>query len=495
MAGVTWKESPLLTRGPISGRTIHATCPSFPYASCLCGHDVGRRRFRRDLRVSSIAELQARIDGPWPATSSSSTTASTPRAHITVNRQGTADQPIRIVAETVGGVEITGHPRLQREQPRRATSRSRASSSPTPRAGTPSPPARHHIRFTRNIFECTGEGAYLGGGRPRRAGRPQRVPQQEHARQHDRRARHGQPDRPARVDPPQLLPRLHQPGRERRGDASASASAASACRTASGSIEHNLFVRCTGENELISNKSSANTYRYNTIVDSPGGELTLRHGNDCLVYGNYFRNTAGMRIFGDRHQVFSNYLEAQHRHQHRQRRRRGGRRRRADQPRSARQLRDHVQHAREQHAQLLHERPHRRPGRHEHGLRQQHHPGGGARGRPQRRPTPAASGHGNIIWETAGAGAMPAGTIRRGRPAAGARRPTASSVPSRAARRSTARVGDYPAVVVDLDGQPRPARRTRARTRSRARRTWPNLLTPGKVLQLIDGSGDKQGRS
>ena len=74
-------------------------------------------------------------------------------------------------------------------------------------------------------------------------------------------------------------------------------------------MEHNLFVRCNGENELISNKSSGNTYRYNTLIDSPNTQLTLRHGNDCLVYGNYLRNTEGLRIFGDRHQVFSNYLE------------------------------------------------------------------------------------------------------------------------------------------------------------------------------------------
>jgi poly(beta-D-mannuronate) lyase len=31
--------------------------------------------------------------------------------------------------------------------------------------------------------------------------------------------------------------------------------------------------------------------------------------DDCLVYGNYFRNTEGVRIYGDRHQVFSNYFE------------------------------------------------------------------------------------------------------------------------------------------------------------------------------------------
>ncbi len=76
-----------------------------------------------------------------------------------------------------------------------------------------------------------------------------------------------------------------------------------------GIIEHNLFERCNGENELISNKSSGNIYRYNTLLDSPGAQLSLRHGNDCLVYGNILRNTEGIRIFGDRHKIYSNYLE------------------------------------------------------------------------------------------------------------------------------------------------------------------------------------------
>ena len=75
-------------------------------------------------------------------------------------------------------------------------------------------------------------------------------------------------------------------------------------------VEYNLFVRCNGENEMISNKSSGNTYRYNTVVDCPGGEISQRHGNDCLYYGNYMRNTQGMRIYGDRHKIFSNYFES-----------------------------------------------------------------------------------------------------------------------------------------------------------------------------------------
>jgi poly(beta-D-mannuronate) lyase len=74
-------------------------------------------------------------------------------------------------------------------------------------------------------------------------------------------------------------------------------------------VENNLFVNCNGENEMISNKSSANTYRYNTFRDSTSGELTLRHGNDCVVHSNFFLNTAGLRFFGDDHQIYSNYFE------------------------------------------------------------------------------------------------------------------------------------------------------------------------------------------
>lgn len=78
--------------------------------------------------------------------------------------------------------------------------------------------------------------------------------------------------------------------------------------TGNGLCEHNLFVRCDGENEMISNKSSGNTYRYNTVIDAR--EISQRHGNDCLYYGNYMRNSEGIRVYGDRHKIFANYFES-----------------------------------------------------------------------------------------------------------------------------------------------------------------------------------------
>jgi len=77
-----------------------------------------------------------------------------------------------------------------------------------------------------------------------------------------------------------------------------------------GICEYNLFLRCSGENETISNKASYNTYRFNTLQDcASGGQISQRHGNYNFYYGNFIRNSSGIRIYGDHNEVFSNYLE------------------------------------------------------------------------------------------------------------------------------------------------------------------------------------------
>jgi poly(beta-D-mannuronate) lyase len=77
-------------------------------------------------------------------------------------------------------------------------------------------------------------------------------------------------------------------------------------------VENNLFEECNGEIEIISNKSCGNIYRYNTFVRCQG-TLTLRHGNRCTVEGNFFfanhvANSGGIRIIGEDHKVFDNYV-------------------------------------------------------------------------------------------------------------------------------------------------------------------------------------------
>ena len=78
-------------------------------------------------------------------------------------------------------------------------------------------------------------------------------------------------------------------------------------------VEGNYFEACDGEVEAISNKSCENVYRHNTFVRC-SSTLTLRHGNRCLVEGNFFlgrhaRGSGGVRIIGEGHRVVNNYFE------------------------------------------------------------------------------------------------------------------------------------------------------------------------------------------
>ncbi len=77
-------------------------------------------------------------------------------------------------------------------------------------------------------------------------------------------------------------------------------------------VEANLFTACNGEAEIISSKSCGNVYRRNTFR-ACDGTLTLRHGNRCLVDGNFFlganaKRSGGVRIIGEDHRVQNNYF-------------------------------------------------------------------------------------------------------------------------------------------------------------------------------------------
>ncbi len=83
--------------------------------------------------------------------------------------------------------------------------------------------------------------------------------------------------------------------------------------TAAVTVEGNFFEKCNGEIEIISNKSCGNIYRNNLFLECEG-MLTLRHGNDCIVDGNYFfgngvPESGGIRIIGENHMVYNNYFE------------------------------------------------------------------------------------------------------------------------------------------------------------------------------------------
>ncbi|MFP2905758.1 polysaccharide lyase 6 family protein, partial [Pyxidicoccus sp. 3LFB2] len=74
-------------------------------------------------------------------------------------------------------------------------------------------------------------------------------------------------------------------------------------------VEANLFEECNGDPEVISNKSSENVFRGNTLRNNKGS-LVLRHGNKTVVDGNFILNNAGgMRVYGHDHLITNNYIE------------------------------------------------------------------------------------------------------------------------------------------------------------------------------------------
>ncbi|WP_298779329.1 chondroitinase-B domain-containing protein [uncultured Polaribacter sp.] len=77
-------------------------------------------------------------------------------------------------------------------------------------------------------------------------------------------------------------------------------------------IYNNFFHDWEGEIEIISNKSGKNKY-YNNTFRNYSGTLTLRHGNGCEVYDNFFLAenrifSGAIRIIGEDHKIYNNYI-------------------------------------------------------------------------------------------------------------------------------------------------------------------------------------------
>jgi poly(beta-D-mannuronate) lyase len=78
-------------------------------------------------------------------------------------------------------------------------------------------------------------------------------------------------------------------------------------------VANNLFERCDGEVEIISNKSNNNSFR-NNIFYKCEGSLVLRHGNYCIIDGNVFIGDnksefmGGIRVINTGHWITNNYF-------------------------------------------------------------------------------------------------------------------------------------------------------------------------------------------
>jgi poly(beta-D-mannuronate) lyase len=73
-------------------------------------------------------------------------------------------------------------------------------------------------------------------------------------------------------------------------------------------VRNNIFIKCNGEPEVISNKSSGNSYISNSFEDCTG-ELVMRGGHDCLIDSNSIKGaTCGIRVNGTHHTITHNEI-------------------------------------------------------------------------------------------------------------------------------------------------------------------------------------------
>src|SRR5690349_20553520 len=252
--------------------------------------------------VSSIAELQAKINEAKPGdVILVKKGVYTTTEDILVRSTGIKEKPITITSEEMGAVEITGVSGFNLASPAayviiKGFKFTHAASKAKSGTGT------SFCKWTNNMFETPGTGEYLT------------IAGSDHEVDHNLFRNKDSLGRfiAVRGSGSQIAERLwihhnyfknHKNQGGRNGGESLQFGLSGFSLSSSNSIvEYNLFEDCNGENELISIKASRVTIRYNTIRNCPA-QFTLRHGNFCEVYGNYFTNTPGLRIFGDDHKA------------------------------------------------------------------------------------------------------------------------------------------------------------------------------------------------
>ncbi|MCL4481225.1 MAG: polysaccharide lyase 6 family protein [Bacteroidetes bacterium] len=259
------------------------------------------------IRVNSLAALQDEINKAKPGDlivlEDGAYSAET---QITIDKQGSAKKPVTIAAATTGGVEIKGNSGFLISKSAsyiviRGFKFTHAAGTTKIEAGA------SFCRFTRNVFECTGDGAYLV------------VSGNDNQIDHNTFQNKSTVGQMISVQGPgtsemaqrtwihhnyfsNFTPVANNCSSIQVGLSGRSLSPAHTL------VENNLFSQTRGENENICNKSCDNIYRYNTFGEGVS-ELSLRHGNRCQVYGNFFIGSEGIRFYGHQHKIYSNYFE------------------------------------------------------------------------------------------------------------------------------------------------------------------------------------------
>lgn len=269
-----------------------------------------------EVKVSSVPELRSAIDAAKPGTHIVVADGVYSVTNIIFVRcRGTARKPIVIEAASIGGAEIAGFNGFELTNPAayvtiKGFKFTHGTGLEESGGGERVTVGADHCRYTRNIFQLNGQGRgyylMINGD--------------------DTEVDHNSFQNKYTVG--QMII-VHGPGERlmaqrtwihqniftnfpdtHRNNCSAIQIGVSgrSLSPAHSLVESNLFLHCRGENENICNKSCDNVYRFNTLGEGCS-ELSLRHGNDNVVYANFFIGSDGIRMFGKRDKIYSNYFQ------------------------------------------------------------------------------------------------------------------------------------------------------------------------------------------
>jgi poly(beta-D-mannuronate) lyase len=264
------------------------------------------------INVSSVEALQKAVADATPGdkiivADGVYTTTGT----ISITKTGTKEKPIEIAAQTVGGVEIKGDGGFSLDSPAAyIVIRGFKFTHAPGKGGVSIGVGATHCRITRNVFELTikGKSPYLT------------VSGDDNEVDHNTFQNKSTEGQMISVQGPggnQMAQRtwIHHNYFYNFKNTSNNCAAIQmglsgrSMSSAFGVVEYNLFIKTAGENEgCVCNKCCDNIYRFNTFGEG-GTELSLRHGNRCQVYANYFIGSDGIRFYGKEQKIFCNYFE------------------------------------------------------------------------------------------------------------------------------------------------------------------------------------------
>jgi poly(beta-D-mannuronate) lyase len=265
----------------------------------------------RVVNVDSMAGLRTAIDDAQPGDEIVVKDGNYSISGLAISKRATAEHPIVIRAETVGGVTISGSGGFRLSDAHYIIIRGFVFTHDAGSTGL-NMESCQHVRITRNTFRLANEGGTshwvsLGGSSSANNRIDRNLFENKNTVGNFIRII-GDPVSKGDVIDRNFFYR-HKGADANGGEAVRVGGSVNSHDRAEARIERNLFEQCNGDPEAISIKSVGNVIRGNTLRDNEGS-IVLRHGYENTVDGNFILGgQSGIRLYGHDQHIVNNYIE------------------------------------------------------------------------------------------------------------------------------------------------------------------------------------------